>query len=127
MSIVYNSESATTVYNMEFQISQTLTNNVKLNGSYNGRTFTNININVQGTTYTLLEDGGFAQWAYMFVPTEFMATTKHMYASFVNSMDFTHHGPQLHMHINVNYVNASDSAGGFKVQRNGYVVKFSKT
>jgi hypothetical protein len=110
---------------MTCHLSKMLRQGYILHADYNGATLANISLSHYAKTYTLLEAHGFNQWAYLVLPSEFTETTKNTYSSYVKTLTFLHSGTQVTMKIHVNYVYASDSAGGFRVAPRAFEITFS--
>jgi hypothetical protein len=112
---------------MTCHLSKILGQGYALHAEDNGSTLTDISLHHYAKTYTLLDAHGFNQWAYLLLPSEFMSTTKDTFNSYIKTLTFLRTDTQVTMKIHVNYVYASDSAGGFKVAPRAFDIKFSQS
>jgi hypothetical protein len=76
------------------------------------------NLITPSATYTLGSDGGFNQWVYLLIPTEFKGATNNMYRTFVNSITVQSTSDTIDLCLNVKRVVAASTAGGLRVEGN---------
>jgi hypothetical protein len=90
---------------------------------------------LESNPYTLFEDGGFNEWFYLVVPTDFRVATNNTCHVFLNSIRTQFEAHSMHegsfyvctMSINVNHVLQGSNAGGHIIQRNTpFTLKFRR-
>ncbi len=77
-------------------------------------------------TYRLRDGGNFNQWVYLVLPSQFSKTVIQKSTAFVNYMNLSESVDGCSLTMNVNYVYAGASAGGFMIGRRDYTLAFEK-
>jgi hypothetical protein len=100
---------------------------IQIECNFHGLNVHEVFLIIGADTYRLLDGNNFNQWMYLVVPSQYVQTVTLPDTAFVNRMTLrADAGNVRSLNMNVNYVYIGDNAGGFRIGKRDYTLKFQK-